>query len=306
MPKARRWLARASTKRLERSNVLANALCMTTDAANLSQCKHMLLHLTSKTWTRGDESDALGQEVEMAMSMGIHVLLAHEMAGVGGQEVRCGCEFSIFFACAEGATPGRLIGGGLYSELAVPLKGGAWRDTSMVLMGMALGTSKVEVEVANQMGILSYDPQAGLGSLRRLLRQALAAQRLRGWRQAFHRASADATPTSAVSIEISSVSSRDTIVSQPPSPYHSHPHSDATPTSAVSVEISSVSSRIGVHVSADDLGGNQETMPKPSLSQMIGTPTGNSLSWMAEPSEVLESSEGGCHVNPTEYRGYRI
>ena len=108
MSTAKRWSARASTRRPERSNIQANALYMTTDAANLSQCKHMLLHLTSKTWTRGDESDALGQEVEMALSMGVHVLLAHEMAGVGGQEARCGCEFSIFFACAEGATPGRL------------------------------------------------------------------------------------------------------------------------------------------------------------------------------------------------------
>ena len=98
-----------------------------------------------QTWTRGAGSEALAAEVNNAMDAGVHVLLAHEMPGTGGQETRFGCEFSSFFSCPDGATPSELLHRGIYSQIAVPLKGGAWREASMVLLGIELGLSKGEV-----------------------------------------------------------------------------------------------------------------------------------------------------------------
>jgi len=128
--------ARGSTPR--------STLHLATDNAMLASCDHMLLYLTSQTWTRGAESDALAGEVEEALELGIHILLAHEMPGTGGQEHRNGCEFGALFACPEGATPRNLLNRGIYSEIAVPLKGGAWREASMALLGAALSMTKEE------------------------------------------------------------------------------------------------------------------------------------------------------------------
>jgi len=124
----------------------AEVLCMTTNVERLAECDHLLLYLTLQTWTRGEESEALGKEVERAMDLGVHVLLTHEMPGAGGQEARFGCEFGSFFSCVDGATPGELLKRGIYSEIAVALKGGPWREASMAMLAMALGLSKEEAE----------------------------------------------------------------------------------------------------------------------------------------------------------------
>ena len=130
-------------KREEVLHVMSNG-------SRLGECSHMLLYLNGQTWTRGMASAALGKELMKAMDLGVNVLLAHEMPGVGGQDVRFGVEFGTFFACADGATPPELLTRGIYSSIAVPLKGGPWREASMVLMGMALGMSKDDVAHANE------------------------------------------------------------------------------------------------------------------------------------------------------------
>ena len=104
----------------------------------------MLLYLTSQTWTRGEASEALGRELMRAMDLNVNVLLVHEMPGMGGQEARFGCSFGSFFSCKDGATPDELLKRGIYSSIAVALKGGLWREASMALLGMALGMSKEE------------------------------------------------------------------------------------------------------------------------------------------------------------------
>ena len=71
---------------------------------------------------------------------------------LGGQASRHACEFSCFFSCPEGATPQHLLQCGIYSEIAVALKGGAWRETSMVLLVKALGMSKEEAETTEEGG----------------------------------------------------------------------------------------------------------------------------------------------------------
>jgi len=127
------------------TNKMPNRLYVTTDIANLAECDHMMLYLNGQTWTRGEASAAFGDVLQKAMEMDVHVQLAHEMCGVGGQEARFGCDFGTFFGHPDGATPQELLERGIYSEIAVPLKGGAWREASMALMAMALGMSKVDI-----------------------------------------------------------------------------------------------------------------------------------------------------------------
>jgi hypothetical protein len=66
--------------------------------------------------------------------------------GAGGQEARLGCEFGSFFSCEDGATPAELLQRGIYSEIAVALKGGPWREASMAMLAVALGLSKEQAE----------------------------------------------------------------------------------------------------------------------------------------------------------------
>ena len=95
----------------------------------LPHCDHMLLYLNGETWTRGEEeSTMLAEELALAREHGVHVLLAHEMPGVGGQAARLGCEFSTFFSHADGATPEFLLHRGIYSEIAVALAKMQWYE----------------------------------------------------------------------------------------------------------------------------------------------------------------------------------
>ena len=138
-----------------------DVLYFTTDKADLCSCDHMLLYLTAETWTRGDAvSDALAAELIMAMELGVHVLLAHEMPGVGGQEERHGCEFCTFFSCLDGATPESLLRRGVYDEIAVPLKGGPYRKLSLALLGMALRKGKGTAEGTAENSLADDAPSA--------------------------------------------------------------------------------------------------------------------------------------------------
>ena len=96
--------------------------------------------------TRSVES-ALGgfaEEVERAMRGGVRLLLAHESPGLGGQEARGAVRFDTFFE--RGQTPSSLLAAGVYSSLAVPLKGGAWRETSMALLANAIAEGHLDDE----------------------------------------------------------------------------------------------------------------------------------------------------------------
>jgi len=132
---------------------LGDVLHVTTELESLLEADHMLLYLTTKTWTRGPESEKLCAELLWAMDLGIHILLAHEMPGVGGhKDERNGCEFEAFLSNPKGVTPPKLLQRGLYSGYAIELKAGAWREASMALLGMALGMSKAEIETAKEGG----------------------------------------------------------------------------------------------------------------------------------------------------------
>ena len=58
----------------------------------------MLIYLTSATWTTGPASSAFAKDVTEAMKLDVHLLLVHEMPGLGGQTERHGCDFGQFFA----------------------------------------------------------------------------------------------------------------------------------------------------------------------------------------------------------------
>ena len=111
---------------------------VTEDIDELPTCERMLVYLTGLTWTSGAASDAFAQEVQLAMDAKKPLLLCHEMPGVGGQAERYGCSFELFFMHENGATPPLLLEADIYSTIATPLKGGAWRSVSMALVAQAL------------------------------------------------------------------------------------------------------------------------------------------------------------------------
>jgi hypothetical protein len=86
------------------------------------------------------------------MDAGTHLLLAHEMPGMqgDGQGERHGVEFGTFFSCPNGATPGSLLKANIYGQIAVALKGGPWREASMVLMAKGIAGG-MEVEPLNNL-----------------------------------------------------------------------------------------------------------------------------------------------------------
>ena len=75
----------------------------------LTQCVHMLLYLNGATWTSGEHSVRLAHEVVVAMREGVHLLLVHEMPGVGQAAARRPVEFKALFECKDGATPRHLL-----------------------------------------------------------------------------------------------------------------------------------------------------------------------------------------------------
>ena len=136
----------------EVSNALDIDVLRTTRRADLPRCAHMLVYLNAQTFTSGAASAAFAREVARAMELEVHLLLAHEMAGGAGQEARHGCDFGLFFANDVGATPLDLLKKGIYNEIAVPLKEGAWREASMAMLLNAL-SGTTEAAPADQSAI---------------------------------------------------------------------------------------------------------------------------------------------------------
>ena len=154
-------------------------LKITQDDEYLSQCNQMLVYLTQRTWSCGASSDTLATQVEKAMRLRIPLLLAHEMTGLG-QEGRNACEFGFFFS----VTPAALLRNGIYATIAVPLKGGQWRQVSMALLGKALAVEEENQASSMFTPILSMSATVRDGtaahalSVSRVVRAALSASRL--------------------------------------------------------------------------------------------------------------------------------
>jgi hypothetical protein len=95
----------------------------------------MLVYLNALTWTSGERSALLAIDVKAALDAGVDLLLVHETPDVHGEGgSRHGVDFGKFFACADGTTPPELIRANIYRNVAVPLKDGAFRPASMLLL----------------------------------------------------------------------------------------------------------------------------------------------------------------------------
>ena len=112
---------------------------ITENFGELGSCEHMLLYLTSKTWTSGEVSAALAHEVCEAQRLGVHLLLAHEMPSViADTDERHACAFNDFWN--DGWTPRWLLQGdaNVYKQIAIALKGGEWRPAGITKLAMEL------------------------------------------------------------------------------------------------------------------------------------------------------------------------
>jgi len=117
-------------------------ISVTSDINELPACKHFLLYLNGETWTRGEQSELLAIELDHAMDDNVHLLLAHEMIGLGGQENRHGCNFADFFECERGQTPDTLLRRGVYTSIAVPLRGGPLRRVSLAMLVSSIADNR--------------------------------------------------------------------------------------------------------------------------------------------------------------------
>jgi hypothetical protein len=181
-PKSRR----PRTRRRRRNATLLDTLHVATDIATLCRCDHMLVYLNDLTWTRGEQgSEQFAADVHKAMDAGIHILLAHEMVGVG-QDERHPCDFDSFFACDRGTTPQQLLQRGIYSSIAVPLKGLEWRQVSMVMLEHAVGAQgdfseeKVEESFLNEASLSWIRRRNSVQGAVRYMRNKLSLVRRKG------------------------------------------------------------------------------------------------------------------------------
>ena len=122
----------------EVADSLRSPIEVATEPDALTACQSMLVYLDGRTWTSGMASTALAAEVARAMSAGVPLLLAHEMPGIEADgSTRHPVEFGTFFS--PGATPHDLIEAGIYSTIAIPLKGGVFRKVSLAMVAQSLG-----------------------------------------------------------------------------------------------------------------------------------------------------------------------
>ena len=128
-------------------NAMAQEASTTQNASELADCGRMLVYLNGKTWSSGWASVAFARDVAEAMRLGIELVLAHEVPGIGGQAERSAVLFGTFFSTDQ--TPIQLTKAGIYAPIAIPFKGGPWRDTSMALLQAALAARPFRVRVQN-------------------------------------------------------------------------------------------------------------------------------------------------------------
>lgn len=116
----------------------AAGLLVSENSDDLEDCDHMLLYLNAQTWTSGNQSELLAEDIKNAMAFGVHLLLAHESLDLTTSEARHACAFESFFSNESGATPSDLIESGIYHSIAVPLRGDLYREASIAMVLQAI------------------------------------------------------------------------------------------------------------------------------------------------------------------------
>ena len=107
----------------------------------------------------------LAREVAAASKAGLRIVLFHE-----NDDLRGGCPFARFFQ----TTPGALIDGGLYSDIAIAMHAVPFREVSLLSAAQAIGATRQ----------LSQTTRA---SAMRLLRSLRITVRRRPWPRAEER-----------------------------------------------------------------------------------------------------------------------
>lgn len=97
----------------------------------LRRCEQMLVYLSADTWTSGAASEALCREIMDAMTLGVRLLLVHEVPSWDRSKPQA-CSFDTFFECARGSTPLVLLHAGIYHSIATPVHSEQLRTASMV------------------------------------------------------------------------------------------------------------------------------------------------------------------------------
>ena len=72
------------------------------------------------------------------------------MPGVDEKKSRHAVDFGAFFSCADGTTPQELLHAGIYSQIAIALKGSHWRRASLVVIARSIsgmGDAAVQEEL---------------------------------------------------------------------------------------------------------------------------------------------------------------
>ena len=106
-------------------------LAQATHLAGLAKATHMLLYLTSQTFT-GDSGERLANDLRGALAVGLPIVMVHE-----NDPLRNACPFDTFFQ----TTPQDLIDAGLYHGIATAWYPDAYRSTSIALIALRLGAS---------------------------------------------------------------------------------------------------------------------------------------------------------------------
>jgi len=122
--------------RIRGRRTVRGQLLITERREDISESDAILIYLTSKTWADpSGYSKEFAEDVKIAIDAGCRLILAHEvMSPVIVNDTRDACTFDHFFL----VTPHDLINQGLYREVALPLKAGAYRDVSLTMLAMKL------------------------------------------------------------------------------------------------------------------------------------------------------------------------
>ena len=136
---------------LKGSSVLSNKqwpLMYTANLSNRSRCDHMLVLLDDRTWTSGETTAKLIEEIESGMETGVHMLCVHEFPSVVGPP-RHACDFGLMFR--SDWTPDHLQSGAtnLYKEIAIALKGAEYRTPGLVAVASKIAATAAPIQAGH-------------------------------------------------------------------------------------------------------------------------------------------------------------
>lgn len=112
-------------------------LLVTDDPDQMEQADQILLYLDRSTWAKDDRLEALVAEVLVPLQRKPRrpLLLVHE-TDENDKQLDGVAKFAYFFG--DGVTPAEMMKHGIYTEIAIPMKTGAYRSVSRGLLDCAL------------------------------------------------------------------------------------------------------------------------------------------------------------------------